>query len=833
MKELKIAYGNSRQSKYWSNASISFEDLCDRLREPVRTPETVSEYQALTKPERDVIKDIGGFVPASLRDGRRKADHVEKRSMLVYDLDFAEPGFVRNIREKIAYKGCVYSTHSHTPDNPRIRVILPAARDMTPDEHNAVARYTAQELGILEMVDPCSFKPHQLMYWPSCPSDGEYVFCELEGEPVDPDKVLAAHPEWTECLALPSAPKESMAKKPTDKKQQDPLTKEGIVGVFCRVYTLQDAIEKFLPDVYEPASDGRYTYIAGESTAGLVLYDNATFAYSHHATDPAFGKLVNAFDLVRIHRFGDEEGSFSKMCAFAEADEEVRKEMQKESAENAKKEFEHITSSWEEPVPFGKYVRDSFPVDALPQNIRRYVSAYAKSIQVPIDMVACTAISVLATATQGKYAIMAKPDWVEPAGIYIMVIAPSSERKSTSLKGPSRPLIEYENYYNTVNSSRQELSRMNRRILLKKQKAAEEQRAKGNITEEEVMRVAEEIAGFEETKELKLFVDDITPEKLVATLEENNNRMAIISSEAGIFDILAGSYSSSVNIDVFLKGYSGDQIRVERVNREDNKVNDPTLTMHLMAQPSVISAVLGNDKFRGRGLVARVLFSMPESMVGKREYRTDPVPEDAYLEYADCIKGILKEDYPDEPNVITLSPEADSLFEEFSLEIEGKLKNEYADIADWCGKLAGNTLRIAGLLCRAQCDITTDFSDEDVQLVIDGETMANAIRIGRYFLNHAMAVFDVIPETSMYSKANRILKMIKEKKLDHFSRRDAMRSCSSRFKRVHELQPVLDFLEDGGYIAAAEQPKTFSRGRPPMPEYHVNPWVHNNYVIVS
>ena len=120
-----------------------------------------------------------------------------------------------------------------------------------------------------------------------------------------------------------------------------------------------------------------------------------------------------------------------------------------------------------------------------------------------------------------------------------------------------------------------------------------------------------------------------------------------------------------------------------------------------------------------------------------------------------------------------------------------------------------------------------------MQLVIDGETMANAIRIGRYFINHAMAVFDVIPETSMYSKANRILKMIKEKKLDHFSRRDAMRSCSSRFKRVHELQPVLDFLEDGGYIAAAEQPKTFSRGRPPMPEYHVNPWVHNNYVIVS
>ena len=344
MRDLKIAYGNSRHSKFWSNKMTAFEDLCERLKTPIRTSETSAEYPKLPKPQRDSIKDKGGFVAGHLRGNRRKVDHVDCRSMLVYDLDFATPGFVRNIKDEITYKGCVYSTHSHMPDKPRVRVILPAKRDMTPDEHNAVSRFTAQELGILEMVDPCSFEPHQLMYWPSCPSDGQYLYVELDGDLVDPDKVLAAHPNWTDCALLPTTPKESTAKKSAGKKQQDPLTKEGAVGFFCRLFTIEDVIDRFLSDVYEPVANtpDRYTYIAGESTAGLVLYENGTFAYSHHATDPAFGKLVNAFDLVRIHKFPDEEPkqSFKDMADFAMSLPEIKVIAAKERMDRAGADFE-------------------------------------------------------------------------------------------------------------------------------------------------------------------------------------------------------------------------------------------------------------------------------------------------------------------------------------------------------------------------------------------------------------------------------------------------------------------------------------------------------------
>lgn len=170
MRDLKIAYGNSRTAKFWSNKTIKFDELCDRLRNPIYTSETAEEYPKLPKGQRDDIKDKGGFVAGHLSGNRRQANKVVCRSMLVYDLDSIEQDFLKDINAKIDNKGCYYTTHSHTADKPRARMIIPVSRDMTPDEFNAAARYYAQDNGFLAMLDPCSFSPHQLMYWPTCPS---------------------------------------------------------------------------------------------------------------------------------------------------------------------------------------------------------------------------------------------------------------------------------------------------------------------------------------------------------------------------------------------------------------------------------------------------------------------------------------------------------------------------------------------------------------------------------------------------------------------------------------------------------------------------------------
>lgn len=494
----------------------------------------------------------------------------------------------------------------------------------------------------------------------------------------------------------------------------------------------------------------------------------------------------------------------------------------------AQEDFETMTSSWEEPLPFGRHTIIPFPLDTLPLVFRSYVAAISESLQTPVDMAGCAALSVIAASVQGKYAIQGKPDWTEPLNIYLAEIAPPSERKSAILHAMVRPISDYENQYNQINSAAVETSRMQRRILERRQKAVEQLVAKGKAEQKDIEQIAREISAYRELKPLRLFADDITPEKLASVLSENDGRMALLSSEAGIFDTLAGAYSKSVNIDVILKSYSGDQIRVDRIGRESENILHPTLTMLLMAQPNVISRMLSNTTFRGRGLTARFLYCMPASAVGGRRYRSASVPDEVYAAYEQQVFNMLEDDYSQKPENITLSPEADALLEAFSQELEPKLVKEYAEIADWCGKLVGNTLRIAGLLCRAGTCRSHDDPSAPEALVVDGQTMRNAIRLGKYFLNHAQAIFNVLPENTLFQNAHRVLKMIREKGLKAFNRRTVMRNCQT-FKRVEDVQPVLDFLADYGYIAIGENKPSGGKGRPIMAKYIVNPWVSQYY----
>lgn len=346
MRDLSIAYGNSRTARFWSNKTIKFEELCDRLRNPIYTSETAEEYPKLPKSQRDDIKDKGGFVAGHLSGNRRQANKVVCRSMLVYDLDSIESEFLKNISSKIHNKGCYYTTHSHMPEKPRARMIIPVSRDMTPDEFNAAARYYAQDNGFISMLDPCSFSPHQLMYWPTCPSNGEYLFDTFEGDWLEPDEIFAKHLNWRDCSLLPTTPKESKVSVHKVQQQKDPLEKDGVVGAVCRAYRVQEIMDTYLSDIYAPTADssGRYDYVPGEGSAGVVIYEDK-FVYSHHATDPAGGKLCNAFDLIRIHKFADldEKQSYAAAVEFLLKDERVGAQLLKEKQEKAKQEFEDWT----------------------------------------------------------------------------------------------------------------------------------------------------------------------------------------------------------------------------------------------------------------------------------------------------------------------------------------------------------------------------------------------------------------------------------------------------------------------------------------------------------
>lgn len=349
MRPLAIAYGNNRQAKTWTNKTITYDELKERLKVTIRTPESAEEYAKFNKARRDTVKDHGGFVAGALKGGRRKIDTVELRSMVALDGDRIDKTFLENYESNAPYTSLLYTTHSSTEEHPRVRLVYPLTRDVTPEEFVAVSRYLAQMLGI-DYFDECSYQPNQLMYWPSTPSNGVYLFKDVEKEWLNPDDILSAHPEWTDPTRLPTSSRESRANTTRTAEVKDPLGKDGAVGLFNRTYfPINRAIEKFLSDVYEPTdNENRYHYIQSSSMAGVEIIEEGKFAYSYHAKDPAYLKLCNAFDLVRIHRFGDDDSkkSFNAMCELAMEDDEVKRLAMEEKLLEAETDFTDSDSDW-------------------------------------------------------------------------------------------------------------------------------------------------------------------------------------------------------------------------------------------------------------------------------------------------------------------------------------------------------------------------------------------------------------------------------------------------------------------------------------------------------
>lgn len=480
--------------------------------------------------------------------------------------------------------------------------------------------------------------------------------------------------------------------------------------------------------------------------------------------------------------------------------------------------------SWEEPIPFDSYNLPEFPVDALPQDIADYVLAVAESTQTPPDMAAVTAISIMSLCLQGNFKVQPKADWEENLNTFCLICMDPSERKSAVVKAMAKPLNSYEHDWNVKHSSDIDFSKTQSHVLEKKLKITEDQFTKGKATMEELRRASDELSGFKVKKPMQLYSDDVTTEKLISILSDNNGKAAILSAEAGIFDMLKGIYTKYVNIDVFLKGYSGDAIRVDRVGRESECIMNPTLTLLLMAQTSVLSGIMQNEIFKGRGLLARFLYCIPVSGIGKRKYHSKPVPDEIYRSYERRITSLISNEPDVATEVITFSDDADRLLSDFAEELEPKLRNEYQDISAWAGKLIGNIARIAGLLCRTETAYCVDFLAEEEPLVVTGKQMVNAIRIGRYFLEHARAAFSIMGSDDKVRKCKTVLSAIKSAGLLEFNRRDIMRLNRS-FKTAEMLQPILDQLIDYGYIAVKENPNYSGRGRPPTPVYIVNPYL--------
>lgn len=358
-RKITISAGASRRATLWTAQTLLISELWEKLKVPARGTETLAEYMSLKKAQQDELKDIGGFMGGTLNGPRRKANNVTGRDIITLDLDNIPAGGTDDVLRRVGGLGCgycVYSTRKHQPAAPRLRILLPMDRTVTADEYEPIARKMGELIG-LEFADPTTFEVSRLMYWPSCCKDSQYVYLFEDKPLLSADGVLGLYANWHDTTQWPALPGQAQFTR-LAVKQGDPEAKNGVVGAFCRTYDIYRAMDELLPGIYEPVDNmpGRYTYIGGSTTGGAVLYDNGKFLYSHHATDPCSGKLVNAFDLVRLHKFADADDeaqagtpanrlpSYAAMCEYACGLSGVSALISKERYESAVKDFDGITA---------------------------------------------------------------------------------------------------------------------------------------------------------------------------------------------------------------------------------------------------------------------------------------------------------------------------------------------------------------------------------------------------------------------------------------------------------------------------------------------------------
>lgn len=348
---LALSVGKSRRDKQWDNVNVTWGQLIEKLSSTVYTSETLEEYKNSPKDLQDNIKDVGGFVGGTLKEGRRTKASVMDRQLLTLDCDYATSYLWDTLDMLFDFAAVIYSTHKHCKERPRFRLVIPLNRRVTPEEYEAIGRKVAKDIG-MDYFDDSTYEPSRLMYWPSTSSDGEFVFHYKDAPWLNADQVLNSYENWKDRSSWPESSRAKKHRRALANKQGSPREKTGIIGGFCRCYSTPQVIDKFLSHIYIPTMDkDRYTYVKGSTSGGLVIYQEGDFAYSYHSTDPMSGLLCNAFDLMRLHSFGHlDEGvpedtpsinlpSYKAMIDFARNDNQVKLTIGKERLLQAKMDF--------------------------------------------------------------------------------------------------------------------------------------------------------------------------------------------------------------------------------------------------------------------------------------------------------------------------------------------------------------------------------------------------------------------------------------------------------------------------------------------------------------
>jgi len=466
-----------------------------------------------------------------------------------------------------------------------------------------------------------------------------------------------------------------------------------------------------------------------------------------------------------------------------------------------------------------------FPTQVLPSALREFVEAESMATQTPLDMAAMFALGAVATVTGGRVVVEPVPGWIEGTNLFLTVAMEPGSRKSAVERDVKAPIVEHERTLGEKELPNIAEAGSKRRMAEARRDQAEKNAARAKTAdrfalEQEALTAAHDVEAIVVPPLPRYFTADATPEALASLLAAHGGRMAVLSAEGGIFDLMAGRYSSGIpNLDVFLSGHAGDTLRVDRRNRPAEFVDRPALTMVLAAQPHMLRKIGQNSEMSGRGLLDRFLYAVPVGNVGYRRSSPPSVPREVRTRYASAIVLLAASlaEYEREPYVLRLEPDAVAALTAWreTLEPRRRPDGDLGAMQGWASKLDGATVRIAGLLHLAT-HISTGFGQP-----ISVATMQDAIEVAKFLIPHAGAAFGQMGEEGPLEDARVILRWIIGGKRATFTRRECYRSHRGRFPHVEDIDSPLEILIDHSWIQLLEEDER-RPGRPSI-QYRVNP----------
>ncbi len=492
--------------------------------------------------------------------------------------------------------------------------------------------------------------------------------------------------------------------------------------------------------------------------------------------------------------------------------------------------------AWPDLVPLdGATALPGWPAGVLPGWLEEWANAEAEALQVPQDLPAMLGLAMCAAAVARKVAVLVREGWTEPVNLYAVVAMHPGEAKSPVFEAATKPIGQYE--AEEAERMKPEIAEAETRLKIaeaardRAQTAAAAAKTSAERAKhtEEAAAQARDVAQMTVPVAPRLVVDDITPEALASMLAEQGGRIALMSPEGDIFDIMAGRYSANgaPNLGVFLKGHAGDTLRVNRRGRQEY-VPGPALTLGLAVQPEVLQGLMSKRGFRGRGLLGRFLYSLPTSKVGHRNEDATPVPAAVRDAYGRAVRALLALPMPQDvggapnPHLLRLDPEADEEFRAFRRWLEPGLgeTGTLGGMKDWAAKLAGTVARIAGVLHLA----SRAEEREPWAAPVSGDTMRAAVRLAREYLTpHAQAAYGLMGTDPAIEAARHVLRWLVEHGAARYPKQAIWQGTRGRFERAADLDAALAILAERGYVRPLPLPDRPGPGRKGAPDYALHP----------